>query len=321
MADTSGGPIEAGTADQKAEDSAVPTQTSAETPAEPPNENNGRRSAPVKIEPPGAEKPKPMEIEVPAEPVGRDVIVGDDTHKGTMMLMDLIRLHFFLKKRANDGDTSKLPSDETEAEGLASRLTTLMLEGKKLVLSGIKDVPAAFLEGPGRFFRKSEGGSTKLSTEQAQEYVAKTIVAKFQEYIASLPASGGLESCVDTLFKNNDPANRSSDEPSTFSAPRPCDVLFLPIDYPLEENMPYEHQSGNKHLLFLASQYVAPETNDTKKRVEAAFKLVSSKVEVNSGTELLKKNPRYVAQEVCDNHNSWRELDVDDLAEVSGILR
>ena len=81
--------------------------------------------------------------------------------------------------------------------------------------------------------------------------------------------------------------------------------------------MPYEHQSGNKHLLFLASQHVAADTNDSSKRVEAAFRLVTSKVEVNSGTELLQKTPRYVAQEVRDNQNSWRELDKEELAEVS----
>lgn len=258
---------------------------------------------------------------LPPYPVDRDVVVGDDTHKGTMMLMDLIQLHYFIVKKEKGGDVANMPTLEKDVDALASRLTDLMLEGKKIVLSGIRDVPAPFLKGPGRFFEKVGELSTELSKEEAKAYVAKTVVAKFKEFSASaLPAASEVESSVETLFHNCDPANRDPDEPSQFSAPRPCDVLFLPIDYLWEESMPYEHQSGNKHLLYLASQYVATDTNDTHKRVDASFKLVTSKVEVNAGTELLQKTPRYVAQDAHENQNSWRELGKEELAEVSDTL-
>ena len=193
-----------------------------------------------------------------------------------------------------------------------------MLEGKKIELSGLKDVPKPFLIGEGRFFQRSGEEWVRLSKEDATALVAKAILAQYKEIDSEkVPFSADLEDCVQTLFKNSDPATRDPDEPSIFSAPRPCDVLFLPIEYNSEDNMPYEHQSGNKHLLFLASQHIAADTNDSNKRVEAAFKLVTSKVEVNVGTELLQKTPRYVAQELRDKHNAWRELTKEELAEVS----
>lgn len=255
-------------------------------------------------------------LPLPPGPVDRDVCIGEAAHKGTMQLMDLIRLHYVIIKKAK-GDT-KMPSTEEEVEHLATHLTTLMLEGKKIELSGLKDVPKPFLIEEGRFFERVDDGWNRLSKEQAKQFVAKTIISQFNEIAAEqTPFSHDLDECVVTLFKNSNPATRDPDEPSQFSAPRPCDVLFLPIEYNWEENMPYEHQSGNKHLLFLASQHIAADTNDSNKRVEAAFKLVTSKVEVNAGTELLQKTPRYVAQELRDKQNAWRELSKEELAEVS----
>ena len=255
-------------------------------------------------------------LPLPPGPVDRDVCFGEPSHQGTMQLMDLIRVHYIITKKSR-GDT-ELPNTEGEVDALATHLTTLMLEGKKIELSGLKDVPKPFLIGEGRFFQRSGEEWERLSKEQAKELVAKTILAQYQEIESEkVPFSADLDECVQTLFKNSDPATRDPDEPSVFSAPRPCDVLFLPIEYNSEDNMPYEHQSGNKHLLFLASQHIAADTNDSNKRVEAAFKLVTSKVEVNVGTELLQKTPRYVAQELRDKHNAWRELTKEELAEVS----
>jgi hypothetical protein len=270
-------------------------------------------------EPPkAAEKEKKEAPPLPPGPVDRDVCVGEESHKGTVLLMDLIRLYYVIVKKEKGGDSAKMPSTEKEVEDLASHLTNLMLRGKKFDLSGLKDVPKPFLVGEGRFFEKSGDDWTKISKEQAQEFVAKTILAQFTQITAEeKPFSSELDECVETLFTNSDPSNKAADDPSSFSAPRPCDVLFLPIEYDWEENMPYEHQSGNKHLLYLASQHVAADTNDSSKRVEAAFKLVTSKVEVNSGTELLQKTPRYVKQEVKDTQNSWCELAKEELAEVS----
>lgn len=258
-------------------------------------------------------------LPLPPGPVDRDVCFGEPSHQGTMQLMDLIRVHYVIMKKSR-GD-AELPSTEGEVEALATHLTTLMLEGKKIELSGLKDVPKPFLIGEGRFFQRSEEEWERLSSDQAKALVAKTILAQYQEIDSkNVPFSADLEECVQTLFKNSDPATRDPDEPSIFSAPRPCDVLFLPIEYNSEDNMPYEHQSGNKHLLFLASQHIAADTNDTSKRVEAAFKLVTSKIEVNVGTELLQKTPRYVAQELRDKHNAWRELTKEELAEFACIF-
>ncbi len=255
-------------------------------------------------------------LPLPPSPVDRDVCVGEAKHKGTMQLMDLIRVHYIIQKKLRG--EGKMPTTQDEVDDLATHLTTLMLEGKKIELSGLKDVPKTFLIGEGRFFERAGDDWNKLSKEDAKAFVAKTILAEFNEIAAEQSSfSADMEECVVTLFKNSDPATRDPDEPSQFSAPRPCDVLFLPIEFNWEENMPYEHQSGNKHLLFLASQHIAADTNDSNKRVEAAFKLVTSKVEVNAGTELLQKTPRYVAQELRDKQNAWRELNKEELAEVS----
>jgi hypothetical protein len=266
-------------------------------------------------EPAATASPGPSTTASPG-PTDRDVCVGDDRQKGTMLLNDLIRLHFILVKK----DKSEVPTQEKDVELLAARLTQLMLHGKKYELSGLKDVPKPYLNGEGRFFEKKDDKWTKIDEEQAKAFVTKSILAHFKVIVEESDPCAEFQECVETLFKNSDPSTKGADEPSHHSAPRPCDVLFLPIEYPWEENMPYEHQSGNKHLLFLASQHVAADTNDSFKRVEAAFKLVSSKVEVNSGTELVQKTPRYVVQLLLDNQNSWKEMDRTDLAEFAAIF-
>jgi hypothetical protein len=97
-------------------------------------------------------------------------------------------------------------------------------------------------------------------------------------------------------------------------------VLFLPVEYPWEENMSCEHQSGNKHLLFLASQHVSGDSDESASRVKAAFALITSKVQVSSGTELAEKIPRYIIQRVINCQNSWDEMSCDDLAEMTAIF-
>mmetsp|Transcript_46190 Transcript_46190/g.70647 ORF Transcript_46190/g.70647 Transcript_46190/m.70647 type:complete len:875 (-) Transcript_46190:72-2696(-) len=262
-------------------------------------------------------KPIPMEVELPSTPIDRDVCVGDDKHKGTMVLIDLIRLHYLLLKK----DKDKVEADDKAIDDLATSLSQLMLKGKKYELSGLKDVPKSYLKGKGRIFGKKDDEWVILSDEDAKESVKTIIQAEFKAHddAEGFPNSD-LKTLVAQLFKNVDPASKAKDDPPAHSAPRPCDVLFLPVDYPWEENMPYEHQSGNKHLLFLASQHVAADTNDSKKRVEAAFRLVTSQVEVNSGTELVPKIPRYVIQQLVQNQNSWREMGYIDLAEFAAIF-
>jgi hypothetical protein len=201
-----------------------------------------------------------------------------------------------------------------------------MLVGKKYELSGLKDVPKPFLKGEGRFFEKQEEEEwKKLEEDEAKAFVAKTILSQFKAIKEETStAASGFEDLVDTLFRTDDDAETKAKQEETphhsHSAPRPCDVLFLPIEYPWEENMPYEHQSGNKHLLFLASEHVAADTNDANKRVEAAFKLVTSPVEVNCGTDPVNKTPRYVVQLLQDNQNSWKEMDRTDLAEFAVVF-
>ena len=288
--------------------------------------------APVKHEPPAAAKevvapaapsvpPAKAAVELPNSPTDRDVCVGDDNHKGTMLLIDLIRLHYLLLSKRGAAVST---DDETIVNSLASRLTQLMLKGKSHELSGLKDVPKSFWRGKGRIFAKKGTDWTILSEEESQANVKAIIQEQFKIHdesrkLSSFP-SAEVKELVAQLFKNIDPASKAADDPAPHSAPRPCDVLFLPVDYPWEENMPYEHQSGNKHLLFLASQHVAADTNNSNSRVEAALRLVTSKVEVNSGTELMQKTPRYVIQQLVDNQNSWKEMDLDDLAEFAAIF-
>jgi hypothetical protein len=252
-------------------------------------------------------------------PLPRDVIFGDTSHHATMLLNDLIRIHYVLLK----GDaTAKVYKTPAEADGLAARLTEFLRDGRKYQLSGLKDVPQAFLIGNGRFFEQSGDLWIEKTDEEAKAMVANSIVEQFATMESHKYFSAELEELVTALTKNCDPATKGPEDPSTFSAPRPCDILFLLKDNDLDDVLPYEQQSGNRHLLYLASLHVSGETNESAQRIDASFKIVTSKIEVNSGTELVTKTPRYVAQELGPDPslNKWRELSEEELAEVSRSL-
>jgi hypothetical protein len=257
----------------------------------------------------------------PNVPSARDVCFGWETHHGTMLLQDLIRMHFFLwrKQREDSKSTSQdLPKGEKDVEKLASRLTKLLREGKKYELSGLKDVPRPFLKGKGRFFESGEGGTewTRLDEDAAKSQVAQAIIAQFKK-LSEETINANVKEAVDIIFGN---LKRKEDE-EPHSAPRPCDVLFLPTEYPWEENMAYEHQSGNKHMLLLASQQVSGDTRDSVERVEVALNLLSSKVEVSNGADVVQKDPRFIIQLVQeDAQNSWDEMSLEDLAEFVVIF-
>mmetsp|Transcript_93217 Transcript_93217/g.269205 ORF Transcript_93217/g.269205 Transcript_93217/m.269205 type:complete len:694 (+) Transcript_93217:27-2108(+) len=257
-----------------------------------------------------------------AEPLPRDVCFGEggETHKGTMLLTDIIRAHYILLKKKRG--ESKVPTKESENKELASHLLELFQDGKKIELSGIKDVPRPFLVGKGRFFERAGDEYNELNSENAKAMMVKLIVSQFKTLSEEDdPFSPEMESCVNTLFENSDESKRDADVPTPESTPRPHDVLFLPHGLSnWEDNIPYEHQGGNKHLLFLASQNIPADTNASNKRVEAAFKLVTSQVEVAAGTELVHKTPRYVAQDIKDNQNVFRELSKEELVEFACVF-
>jgi hypothetical protein len=252
----------------------------------------------------------------------RDVIVSEDgsKHKGNLLLLDLIRLHYLL---LTYGDKSA-PKEEKEIDELAAKLTQLVLKGKHFELAGLKDVPKPFLTGEGRFLEVKDSIPTVVSEQDAKTFVVKTILSEFkslaeQDWSTIVPQASVATVKEDIKGLLNE-KKIPEEEDASHSAPRPCDVLFLPMDYPVEENMPYEHQSGNKHLLFLASQHVASDTNASPERLEAAIKLVTCKVEINCGTELVQKTPRYVVQQLVDNQNSWKEMDNVELIEFAVIF-
>jgi hypothetical protein len=249
----------------------------------------------------------------------RDVIVGEDgsKHKGNLLLLDLIRLHYLLLTY----EDKEAPKEEKEIDELATKLTQLLLKGKHFELAGLKDVPRPFLTGEGRFLEVKDSVGTEVSEEDAKAFVVKTILSQFKSFAEDsssiVPSAATVKEDIKGLLNEE---KIPEEEDASHSAPRPCDVLFLPMDYPVEENMPYEHQSGNKHLLFLASQHVASDTNASPERLEAAIKLVTCKVEINSGTELVQKTPRYVVQQLVDNQNSWKEMDNVELIEFAVIF-
>jgi len=91
----------------------------------------------------------------------------------------------------------------------------------------------------------------------------------------------------------------------------------------LEDNLTYEpHQSGNKHLLYLASQLVSVKTKESASRIKAALALITSKVQVSSGggTDLVDTDPRYVIQRTVDGQNSWSEMDRNEIVEFATIF-
>ena len=259
-------------------------------------------------------------IVLPPYPLPRDVGFGDTSHHATMLLNDLIRIHYALLK----GDkTTKVYTTPAEAAGLASRLSEFMRDGRKYQLSGLKDVPQPFLIGKGRFFEQSGDAWIEKTDEEAKVMVATSIVEQFATLESQNYFSAELEEQVSTLTQNCDPASKAADDPSSFSAPRPCDILFLLKDNDLDDVLPYEQQSGNRHLLYLASLHVSGETNESAQRIDASFKIITSKIEVNNGTELVTKTPRFVAQELGPDPslNKWRELSEEELAEVCRSLQ
>jgi hypothetical protein len=177
-------------------------------------------------------------------PEDRDVLLVAEesaTQKGNMMVIDLIRLHYLLSKG----------KEEKDVQELADRLTQLMLNGKKFELAGLKDVPKPFLVGKGRFLDKKDDKWIEVSQDEAKAFLVKTILSEFKAAAEEKPeatdadatnslTSKEIEQCVTTLLKV---APKEDGEENQHSAPRPCDVLFLPSEqHPLEENMPYEHQ-------------------------------------------------------------------------------
>lgn len=305
-------PTPADTAAAASADAATPTPTVTASPSKPPLSSKEAKKDRdyVKVIP---AVPIPDPEPDPNVPSNRDVCVGFDAHIGTMLLQDLIRIHYFLWKKSG----RELPKEEKDAEELAARLTSLVVKGKKYELSGLKDVPKPFFKGQGRFFEKGDGAEWKrLDDDGAKSYVTHFILAQFKALDEEKTTDAELQECVDLLFSST--RAETADEPH--SAPRPCDVLFLPVEFPWEENMAYEHQVGNKHLLFLASQHVSGDSKESDNRVDAAFKLITSKIEVNSGTDLVLKTPRYVIQLIQDSQNSWQEMPREDLAEFAVVF-
>lgn len=260
----------------------------------------------------------------PNVPCDRDVIVANESHYGTMLLYDLIRMHFYIYKKQQEGSMAAgqdfLPKREKDVEGLAARLTSLMMNGRKYELSGLKDVPKPYLKGTGRFFEQVNRVWTRLEEADAKKYVAQTILSQFKKF-SNEAQNAEIKESVDTLFANMESKAAAGEDNEPNSAPRPCDVLFLPTEYPWEENMAYEHQSGNKHLLMIAALGVTGDTTDSDQRAEAALRLISSKVEVSNGTEITSKDPRFVIQQSQDeSQNTWDEMGLEDLVEFSAVF-
>ena len=78
------------------------------------------------------------------------------------------------------------------------------------------------------------------------------------------------------------------------SALRPFNVIFLPVNYLYEENVPYDYErlSVNMHILLLVSQHVSGNDVEPAKRVEVVLWILTSKVDVSSDAELFSKVPR-----------------------------
>jgi len=97
---------------------------------------------------------------------------------------------------------------------------------------------------------------------------------------------------------------------------------IVPDDF--ARNKLKETQSGNKNLLYLASQHVSVDTKEAISRVKAAFALVTAKVQVSSGTELVTQNQRFVIQKTVEENAAgqklWKNMERDDLAEFASIF-
>lgn len=329
--------------------------------------------------------PLPVPKRNPSIPSERDVIVGSDLHKGTILLHDLVRLHYFLsqnqkqqtteeeskpttstdavdgnvtkpttegivdssaagtvttttekeeekeKKPEQEPTTTKVepPVDLKDIEELAAHLIQLFAKGRPYEMSGLKDVPTPFFKGEGCFFEQISSTSEdikwkRLDDDEAKAYVSQLIISSFRELCDDRENNDdvvGIIQSANIFFVNSKEKNTLDGE--TKSAPRPCDVLFLPVESTSEDNLTYEpHQSGNKHLLFMASQYVSVKTKESASRIKAAFALITSKVQVDSGSEmeLVETDPRYIIQHTVDGQNSWSEMDRRDLAEFATIF-
>jgi hypothetical protein len=225
-----------------------------------------------------------------------------------MLLFDLIHVHYYILTKGGSKPAPKAGSKEIK--DLAARLFKLVSEGKKYELAGLKDVPKPFLKGPGKFLKlEGESVGEEVSDEEALKFVAEMIDNEFKGVCKDNPSEESKKLVVELL---------NSAKESSANAPTAADVLFLPLDYPSEEH--FEHQSGNKHLLYLASQNVAADTVSSTKRVESALKVVTSEIEINSGTDIIKKKPRYILQTLVDNQNTWQDMDKVELAEYSAMF-
>lgn len=321
--------------------------------------------------------PLPEPERDPNVPSDRDAVLGDDVHRGTMLIQDLVRLHYYLWKKEQQpeeeaaalaketkedddkkDDAAKKPKDKKDektstpaptkveppqeakdVEELAARLYELFGEGRKYELSGLKDVPTPFFKPGGRFFEKLDASETetddkkkwkRLDEAGAKERMAKLLVKTFTELAeadnkelekaadaAEESESSVISKSVDSLFENVKLGN--GDTPAD---PRPYDVIFLPVHTPWEENMTHEHSSGNKNLLYLASQHVSVDTKESIARVKAAFALITTKVQVSSGTELVTKDQRFCILKSTGEKgiNVWESMDRNDLAEFAAIF-
>lgn len=339
----------------------------------------------------------------PNIPSDRDAIVDSDRHTGTMLLLDLVRLHYFLWKKQQQPDKPaeekkeepastetkedppkedaadakpeeakvkdeekpaeekkpeetktttttttftkvEPPTEAKDVEALATRLAELFKTGRRYELSGLKDVPTPFFKNEGKFFEKVPSNEDekdekkkwkRLDDGGAKAYISNLILKSFKELAesdnkegekpaadaAEESASAAITKTVDTLFENLKDDKTGENAPSD---PRPYDVLFLPVGSSWEESMNYEHQSGNKNLLYLASQHVSVDTKEAISRVKAAFALVTAKVQVSSGTELVTQNQRFViqktAEESATSQKLWQNMERDDLAEFASIF-
>ena len=376
------------------------TDTAAAT-ATTPSADSAITATPVKVIP---AVPLPEPERDPNIPSDRDAIVDVGRHRGTMLLTDLVRLHYFLwkkqeypptpteeaikeepesesktdspkeddaaaKSKEDEKSTEEKKPEETKAKtptttqtkvepptkakdvkALATRLIELFKEGRRYELSGLKDVPTPFFKGEGRFFEKTASSDTetdekkkwkRLDNKGANTYVSNLILKSFKDLAesdnkeAETNASDDAEEIetatinksVDILFENLKDLKTGEEARSD---PRPYDVLFLPVESPWEESMNYEHQSGNKNLLYLASQHVSVDTKESISRVKAAFALVTAKVQVSSGTELVTQNQRFVIQRTAEETTTttpagqqqklWKNMERDDLAEFASIF-
>ncbi|CAJ1942534.1 unnamed protein product [Cylindrotheca closterium] len=279
----------------------------------------------------------------PVLPTNRDVKLGDESHPGTMLLLDLILLHkVLLPPKENPDD--RFQASDPEVQQLASKLLTLFKEGKQCELAGIKEVPRPFLVGKGRIFEKKGEEFIELKDDVARERLVEIIVDRFKtlDRLNSIQGKGAVDKEIlgafDLQFRSkkgteeegegessSKDGNGETKKATTQAAPRACDVLFLPIGLSSSDSAPtYDNQTGNKDLLALASQNVVVDTKEADMRVQIALKLLTSRnddVNSDSGETVPPKTPRYLLQQVdATDSNDWKELEAVELAEFATIF-